>query len=246
VQATALTCLGVLLGNQGHLAEARRLLEAALALARGLGDLHWQAITLVMLGEVALDQPEAAQAGACWLVEGLALLQAIGDPVFTLFAIEGHADVAVRAGRPAQAARWLGATAVLREQLGARRARPNWQTWDRLVSRLRQQLGEAALAAAMAAGRGLSLEQVVAEALAEATTTQPPTPSSESVTADGRLTRREREVADLLAGGCTDREIAAKLAISVGTAGQHVHRVLAKLKVRSRWQVADRLTQTHV
>ena len=97
----------------------------------------------------------------------------------------------------------------------------------------------------MAAGRGLSLEQVVAEALAEATTTRPPTPSRASVTAaGGRLTRRERQVADLLARGYADREIAAHLAITVGTAGQHVHRVLAKLHLHSRWQVADRLAQT--
>ena len=52
------------------------------------------------------------------------------------------------------------------------------------------------------------------------------------------LTRREREVALLLAQGRSDREIAAALAISPGTAGIHVHRILAKLVLRSRHQVA--------
>jgi DNA-binding CsgD family transcriptional regulator len=52
------------------------------------------------------------------------------------------------------------------------------------------------------------------------------------------LTRREREVALLLARGQSDREIAATLSISPATAGTHVHNVLAKLDLRSRHQVA--------
>jgi DNA-binding NarL/FixJ family response regulator len=53
------------------------------------------------------------------------------------------------------------------------------------------------------------------------------------------LTRREREVARLLAQGATDREIAVTLSIAVGTAGVHVHNILGKLGVNSRWQAAE-------
>jgi DNA-binding NarL/FixJ family response regulator len=53
------------------------------------------------------------------------------------------------------------------------------------------------------------------------------------------LTAREREVVRLLAEGCIDQEIAAALAISTRTVGVHVQHVIAKLGVRSRWQVAD-------
>ena len=55
----------------------------------------------------------------------------------------------------------------------------------------------------------------------------------------GRLTAREREVAALLARECTDRQIAQALSIGVGTVGVHVHHLLRKLDLRSRWQVAD-------
>jgi DNA-binding NarL/FixJ family response regulator len=54
------------------------------------------------------------------------------------------------------------------------------------------------------------------------------------------LTRREREVALLLIQGATDKEIAGTLTITEGTAGLHVHHVLAKLGLRSRAQVANR------
>jgi DNA-binding NarL/FixJ family response regulator len=46
-------------------------------------------------------------------------------------------------------------------------------------------------------------------------------------------------VARLVGQGYTDRQIAAELVISVGTAGVHVHHILEKLGLRSRWQVAD-------
>jgi non-specific serine/threonine protein kinase len=53
------------------------------------------------------------------------------------------------------------------------------------------------------------------------------------------LSRREFEVATLLARGLTNREIARELTITEGTAGVHVVHILNKLGLHSRWQVAD-------
>jgi DNA-binding CsgD family transcriptional regulator len=55
--------------------------------------------------------------------------------------------------------------------------------------------------------------------------------------ADG-LTPREREVADLVAHGLSNRQIAEALVISEGTAEVHIKRILSKLGFRSRSQVA--------
>lgn len=60
------------------------------------------------------------------------------------------------------------------------------------------------------------------------------------------LTRRETEVASLLAEGLSDRTIAACLSIAHATARRHTERVLRKLGVSSRAAVAACLCQTGV
>ena len=52
------------------------------------------------------------------------------------------------------------------------------------------------------------------------------------------LSAREREVAELVAQGCTNREIADRLYISEPTAANHVQRTLTKLGFTSRAQIA--------
>ncbi|MDQ3783057.1 MAG: response regulator transcription factor [Actinomycetota bacterium] len=52
------------------------------------------------------------------------------------------------------------------------------------------------------------------------------------------LTEREGEVLELIASGCSNREIAARLHISELTAKTHVSRVLTKLNLASRVQAA--------
>jgi DNA-binding CsgD family transcriptional regulator len=53
------------------------------------------------------------------------------------------------------------------------------------------------------------------------------------------LTRREREVATLVAQGLTNREIATRLFISERTAESHVEQIRGKLGVHSRVQIAN-------
>jgi non-specific serine/threonine protein kinase len=52
------------------------------------------------------------------------------------------------------------------------------------------------------------------------------------------LTRREQQVADLVAEGLTNRAIAERLVISPRTAQGHVEHVLVKLGFTSRTQIA--------
>ena len=52
------------------------------------------------------------------------------------------------------------------------------------------------------------------------------------------LTRREREVAMLVAQELTNGQIAEELVISERTVATHVHKILEKLNLRSRVQIA--------
>ncbi|MFQ6398768.1 response regulator transcription factor [Nocardia sp. KC 131] len=52
------------------------------------------------------------------------------------------------------------------------------------------------------------------------------------------LTKRERQVADLITRGLTNNQIAAELVISPRTAAGHVEHILTKLGFTSRAQIA--------
>jgi non-specific serine/threonine protein kinase len=69
--------------------------------------------------------------------------------------------------------------------------------------------------------------------------TKSPEAPFEGVTQDTELlTRREREVAGLIAQGLTNRQIGEALVIGERTVEMHVSNVLAKLDLSSRAQIA--------
>ncbi|HEY7036482.1 MAG TPA: LuxR C-terminal-related transcriptional regulator [Thermomicrobiales bacterium] len=154
--------------------------------------------------------------------------------------LQGVAELARLAGQPARAALLSGATEAFRETTGLAHTNPTPRDYERMVASMRTALGNDAFQAAWAAGRALSLEQTVAEALAAtddlisgAIGSQP-----SLVAPDAGLTPRETEVLRLLAQGSTDREIADALSISPRTAEKHVRAILGKLDVPTRTAAA--------
>lgn len=94
--------------------------------------------------------------------------------------------------------------------------------------------GDTAYGDAHRRGYELSVPEALAYALGEPLSprrTAPPLP-------DTGLTRRELEVAALIASGMTNRQIAERLVISRRTAEGHAERILAKLGFAARSQVA--------
>jgi DNA-binding CsgD family transcriptional regulator len=81
-------------------------------------------------------------------------------------------------------------------------------------------------------------EHFVAAALATLPPERPASPLRAARQAYGGLTRREREVAGLIARGESNRAIAAALFVSEGTVATHVSSILAKLEFSSRAQIA--------
>jgi DNA-binding NarL/FixJ family response regulator len=59
------------------------------------------------------------------------------------------------------------------------------------------------------------------------------------------LTRREREVAELIARGYTNQQIAEALVLTRGTVANHVAHILGKVGVTNRTQIAARVLEAH-
>jgi non-specific serine/threonine protein kinase len=144
--------------------------------------------------------------------------------------------VAAAQRRPERAARLLGAAEGIFERLGMRLAPARSRVHADALATTRSLLGPARVAAALAAGRALPFDEVVAEALAEVRAAPGRAMSAVGAGPDG-LTSRELEVLQLLARGLTSKEIAAALVVSVRTVEHHRASVLAKIGARSRAEV---------
>ncbi|BAH31522.1 protein kinase domain-containing protein [Rhodococcus erythropolis] len=105
---------------------------------------------------------------------------------------------------------------------------------DACEAEVRRLLGEQGFAAAQRKGRALGFHGAVAYALGEQSLPVGISVAGPSVTP----TKREIEVAGLVAAGLTNKEIAARLVISPRTAQGHVEHLLVKLGFTSRSQIA--------
>jgi non-specific serine/threonine protein kinase len=112
---------------------------------------------------------------------------------------------------------------------------------DRCITAVRARLGGRAFADAWAQGSKMTLEQAVeyASALTETSPLRSKEPEKlRTEKQDKLLTSREREIATLVAGGLTNREIAGRLVISQRTTDAHLRNILNKLGVTSRAEIA--------
>ncbi|WP_189707841.1 ATP-binding protein [Streptomyces phaeofaciens] len=110
--------------------------------------------------------------------------------------------------------------------------------------RVREALGPAALRRAYDRGAALALADVVAYALDETEGEPPAAPERPAAGPQPgvRLTRRETQVAALVAEGLANQQIADRLVIARRTAEGHVERILSKLGLSNRSQIAAWVT----
>jgi non-specific serine/threonine protein kinase len=148
-------------------------------------------------------------------------------------------------GRLVRAARLWGASEAIREQMGKMsltRFELAHSGYEQELASARSSLDERTWAAAWSAGRAMSPEQAIEYALSP--TEEPATPTASEARkphADQPtevLSRREREVAVLVGRGYTNRRIADELGITERTVETHVSKVLRKLGLGSRTQIA--------
>lgn len=137
-------------------------------------------------------------------------------------------------GRATMAVQLVGAADALAEEIGLVLPPIFRGEVEHGLELPRATLGEEAFAEARAAGRALTLGQVLNLALAA------DAPIADPVTAitPSSLTHREREVLILLVDGLSDREIAETLGLSYRTVTSYVRNILDKFNVTSRTAAA--------
>ncbi len=164
--AFILSSLGEVALHQGDVARATALSEEALTLARRAGQLQAEVNTLCILGQLAQRRGDLPTALALHR-QGSALARELADPRRIANTLEYLVNVVVAAGHGEQAARLLGTATALREAIGAPRPSVERTLNEQEVATARQALGEEAWTAAFAAGRAMTLEEAIEQALAE-------------------------------------------------------------------------------
>ncbi len=171
---------------------------------------------------------------------------------FCLFWLAG---LAASRKQPVRAARLWGAAEGMEEAYDVHLSPMALSliNYEGRLSMARSQLDEEAWSAAWAQGKAMPLERVVGYALSEEEEEHEPPPTLVAVpeqhsppAADqraGRLTAREREVALLVGRGLTNRQIAKELSISERTVSTHLSKILKKLELNSRAQLAAWITE---
>ena len=240
--SVAMNNLALMALDEGDLAKARDNLKRSLVIKRQLGDQNSLAIGLANLSDVLIRSGELDAARRA-LDEATELAGGLGNPQVTGLLEANRGFLAAEQGRWAESADHYRAATLAHEEAD--------QAHDIVVAltglgRAVHRLGrpdEAArhLRAAEALAAGIANPQRLADvraALAEI---------GESADADALpdgLTVRQADVLGLVAGGLSNKQIAAELCLSQGTVERHLATVYRKLGLGGRVEAA-RYAVTH-
>jgi predicted ATPase/DNA-binding CsgD family transcriptional regulator len=218
----------------GRMDQAVALRDECQAISESLGErwalswLNWN----LSVGWWATGDLRNAEASA---IEALRLKRSLGDQLGIPFCLELLGWVASADGEPGRAAVLFGAVEDLWQRIGrplvAGEPLVAWS--DQAKARVLGDLGGRAHETARKQGARMRQGDVIAYALRE----KAPADGTASAAAP-RLTRREQEVAGLVAAGLSNKDIASRLVISQRTAEGHIEHILTKLGFNSRAQIA--------
>ena len=235
----ALTGVAMTESMLGDFETAARCHEEILAICRPRGELWFSGFALWNLGLGLFKQGDSTGA-ATRMREGLTCLRSVNDTFASAFCLDALAWIALDEGNPERAATLVGAATQIAHAMGTRPdVFPELSArHEQYEQRTRAVLGEWAYQAAFTRGERMPLDEAVAYALEEAHAPEPPSGEKTAPAPASPLTRREWQVAELLAQGLSNRDIAERLVIAQRTAEGHVENILAKLGATSRSQVA--------
>jgi len=237
--AHALGFLGQLTLEQGDLVDACALLTESLRLKQETGNRRSVATSQFHLASALVLQGDIAHARTLY-EQSLAVAMALGQRGLMASCLQGLAVALTAQAHPLAAARLWGAAETLLQNSATTLPLVLRARVERAQARARAQLGEKALAQALAQGRAMTVQQALAclpaippKAPHLSTPSSPTVPTRPAPSAAG-LTMREVEVLRLIAQGLTDAQVAQRLVISHRTVTTHLSSIYNKLGINSR------------
>jgi predicted ATPase/DNA-binding CsgD family transcriptional regulator len=243
--ARLFSCLGLVAMFRGDYERAKALMEESLAVARKSGDVWCSSMALNHLGLMALFQEDFGRVQAL-CKESLELSRQSGMGHVISYSLHTSAALAGSRGQLLRSARLWGAAEALHEAMGTALSPMELRVYDPHMAAARAQVEDAAWEAAWQEGRAMSMEEAIENALSDEELVSAKTPAPEEQQGGeplAALTRREEEVATLVARGLRNRQIASELSISEHTVATHVGKTMRKLSLSSRSQLAAWVTE---
>ena len=234
VAAFTLSDLAVTVMLGGDNERAVHLYEEALAMAEQGGDPWTRSHCLWGLGVATwLDGDDARAEGA--EKEALRITGGLDERTGIALSLETLAWISASRREFERSSRLHGAALSVWESIPKRLPEPFQEHARRCEHAARRAIGRESHARLFEQGRRLNRAAAVALGLEQQQRSQI---TIRVERAGAVLSARELEVAELVAKGLTDREIAAELVIAQRTAESHVQHILTKLGFRSRSQIA--------
>lgn len=222
--------LGLLAIERGDHAAARDILTECVAYSRSEGDESSLAQHLESLGNAELGLGDVDAAAARW-TEALSIFRDLNDPFGMIWCLGGLVLVAAARGDHERTLRLAGVADRMSREWSLSTGSFRLGQLDEARSRARAKLSERKSEGAWNDGQAMSTARALEFALGSDAKT-------DAVIDAGPLSKRELEVAGMIAEGMTSRQISERLFIAERTVEGHLERIRNKLGVRSRTEVA--------
>jgi len=241
----SLFLLGLARGLSGDRDRGLALLEESISTSTQVGDIYWRgwawwAVCVIETGSGNLSRAEESGKQA------LALHRRLDNRLAIAVTVDALAVVAARTDRHERAATIFGIGDRLASEVGTDPSKNATlgAIHDEHVLIARAALDDHEYDEAFRIGRSLP-DDAALDLVLEIKPDQSQEPKVARAGSPGPLTRREREIAEFVAIGLSNKDIAARLVLSPRTTEGHVENILRKLGFRSRAQIAAWVTSQH-
>jgi predicted ATPase/DNA-binding CsgD family transcriptional regulator len=195
-------------------------------------------LTSAGIGSLMLGEQAAAEAA---LIEALQASLAIDDRPGLALRLQALAYQAAMAGQAKRSARLLGAAEAIRREVGALVSPLSTPLVEPARKLAETELGHDGFKSAFDEGARHDRETAVALALGKTVVREARRTTSRAA---DPLGKREREVAQYVAEGLSNKQIATRLFLSERTVETHVYNILNKLGFSSRAKIAAWVSST--